>query len=62
MHTTPAFPTNVFVTPQREELQLTLRLSRVSPPQFGLDPPSDADDEARQCRPQSHRLPLQVTR
>lgn len=46
LHTAPAVPFNAFVTPQREELQLTLRLSHVTPPQFSLEPPADSEDEA----------------
>ena len=45
LHTAPAFPKNVFITPQREELQLTARLHAVSPSMFQLAPPADSDDE-----------------
>ena len=45
IHGAPAFPTNVFICPQREEIQLTARLSKVTPAEFFVAPPNAFEDD-----------------
>ena len=44
VHMEPAFPSEIFIVPQREEIQLTARLCAVTPAEFAVGPPSDDDD------------------
>ena len=45
LHSTPAFPHNMHVCPQREEVQLMARLSQVTPRAFIVEPPCLSDDK-----------------
>jgi len=45
LHSAPAFPQNILVCPQREEVQLTARLCQVTPREFAVEPPYESDDE-----------------